>query len=265
MKGNFKANENIFEKNTKNLNLHYDKKGWENKDIKDLFDVEILKVGGKNKITDDGIKNMTKVYHLDIQKNDVITDNGICEMYNVLVMSLLWTKKVTNVGIMHMTKIYSLDLRRNYKITDEGIENMTQMKVLLLGDRSKITDDVLRKMHLVHTFQPNNHITNDGIKHMTNMKYLDLHENKKITYDGIKNMKQLQIVNCPSNDLAKSLEDNNQDDIIMNEKFNRGIDKYNKIKKEIDYEIQELANKKSTNNEKNKISDDWEKDIMIKL
>jgi len=63
---------------------------------------------------------MVNVTKLNLNRNSIITDEGIKYMINIIDLYLSHSK-ITNEGIKNMINIKKLDLSYNKTITDKGI------------------------------------------------------------------------------------------------------------------------------------------------
>jgi hypothetical protein len=71
----------------------------------------------KNPITDDGIKELFQLTHLNISSNKSITNTGIKDLTNISPLDLSSNLNITNEGIRKLNLTY-LNLSYNGCITD---------------------------------------------------------------------------------------------------------------------------------------------------
>jgi hypothetical protein len=129
-------------------------------------------------ITDDDLKHLKNVKHLDLSRCHQITDEGMKHLpQNLKSLNLSDCRKITDDGLMHLnslTNLQSLNLSGNAlfrgKISNAGVKHIT-----------KLTN--LTHLKLAHC----DHITDEGVKDLaklTKLQSLDLWAGGNITYSA---------------------------------------------------------------------------------
>jgi hypothetical protein len=132
-------------------------------EMKYFTNLTLLNLDYNQIITNNGIKGLSNLTSLVLSEN--VSDNGIKGLTNLTLLNLGYNEDITNSGIKCLTKLTSLYLSLNKVIDDDGIKGLTNLTKLNLGF--------------------NNVIKDNGIKGLTNLIELDLNWNRKITDDGI--------------------------------------------------------------------------------
>ena len=153
-------------------------------DLKHLKNVKHLDLSGCRNITDAGLKhlseNLTNLQSLNLSHCHHITDEGLKDLAKYLTnlthLDLSWCIKITDEGLEILTnliKLQILNLTWCDKITDEAIKNLPQnLKSLNLSDCRKITDEGLKKLEKLTKLQNLDlsgcyEITDAGLKHLS--------------------------------------------------------------------------------------------------
>ena len=77
-----------------------------------------------DRLIDEGIKNLSQLQALNLDRNEKITDEGIKNLSQLQTLNLNYNKKITDEGIKNLSQLQTLNLSCNNKITDEGIKNL---------------------------------------------------------------------------------------------------------------------------------------------
>ena len=96
--------------------------------IKLLTNLTHIDLSDNENITDEGIKHLTNLIYLYLVCNTNITDEGIKPLINLTYLYLFWNENITDVGIKPLINLTSLRLEMNEKITYEGIKHLTKLK-----------------------------------------------------------------------------------------------------------------------------------------
>lgn len=115
--------------------------------------IQMLCLKRNDNITDDTLKLLTNLTHLNLKTNERITDNGLIFLTKLTHLNLCQNRRIANEGISHLTSLNVLDISDSH-ITDDGIQDLTQLVVL--------------------TALGNNNITLNVIQHFSNLTTLDL-------------------------------------------------------------------------------------------
>lgn len=134
-------------------------------------------MNGKPSITNESVKNLTQLTHLDIRLNENINEEAISRLTN---LTFLRCNSITkNEGIQNLTRLKTLYL--GHSITDEAFFNLTNLTRLIVEERG-ITDQTLKRLTQLLRLQyySNNHITHEGLSHLTNLRHLNFRFNSLI-------------------------------------------------------------------------------------
>jgi len=137
-------------------------------DLKFFKRIQSLNIFQSSKITDKGLKYLTGIKSLTLNRN-----NGI----------------ITDEGLKYLTGIKSLTLNQNNGIiTDEGLKYLTGIKELNLNSNRNITDKGLKHLKGIQKLKlfENTNITDEGLDYLKGIQSLDVHWNRNVTYKGLK-------------------------------------------------------------------------------
>lgn len=96
------------------------------------LNIEFMKNNTLNKITNNGLKNLTKLTHLNLRSNDVITDDGIKDLINLTHLNLRENNNITDHGICNLKNLIYINLCHNNKITFSGLKDLPNLKAIYL-------------------------------------------------------------------------------------------------------------------------------------
>lgn len=147
-------------------------------DLNHLTNLRILDISNSHKITNDGIKSLTKLTELDISGNmNYVTD--ITHLTNLTTLYMSGNANITHIH--NLTKLRKLSIRGDCKINDIEIKSLTNLTEFNASDNNKITD----VNHLVNleelNAQYNCGIADEGISSLTNLTKIYIHGNPNIT------------------------------------------------------------------------------------
>lgn len=141
------------------------------KGISDLTNLCILDVG-EMQIGDNGVSRLTSLTELYMRDNDKITDNGIRNMTNL--KHLMCNNLVTDESICHLVKLRDLILCGNSAISDKSISRLTNLTVLCIPSwADNITDNSVSFLtNLTSLTAITNQLTGECIERLTNLRSL---------------------------------------------------------------------------------------------
>ena len=133
-----KLNKNIIEKHKNDLNKIMcvscdDSINWDlnDRDLMGLNKLDTL-ILPLNKITNEGLKYIPNIQHLNLHYNKNITNKGLKYIPNIQYLDLYFNEKITNEGLKYIPNIQYLNLYHNEKITDEGLKYIPNIQHLNL-------------------------------------------------------------------------------------------------------------------------------------
>ena len=108
--------------------------------IKNLSILTNLNLNKNTLITNDNIKNLTNLTSLSLVENEIITDDGIKDLTNLISLNLGWNNKITDNGVKNLTNLISLNLTHNNKITGNCIKQLSHLTNIIYGDDSYLNN-----------------------------------------------------------------------------------------------------------------------------
>lgn len=145
--------------------------------------VEEIFIDDACKITDLGLKLMTKIHSLILLDSKTITNTSVSNLRFLNKLVLIGeTPSVTDLCLPKLKALTSLHLINNTTITSNGIKNLTQLKCLVLNNAALIENHGLHKLINLSELDLafNNKITTAGISKLSNLLTLSLCNNTKI-------------------------------------------------------------------------------------
>lgn len=126
-------------------------------DICDFCDIRWLRTPDFDwsNITDDGIKKLTNITHLDLDFNEYITNEGISALTNLRFLDLSGNDNITNIVLKNFTKLETLILDFNSSIKRIEIDSITELHLehnYGINDQNLIGLTKLRSLVLVSNF-----------------------------------------------------------------------------------------------------------------
>lgn len=178
----------------------------------DILDDEILEkfphltsysVGNFMKVSDKGIKILTKLEKLSCRGICKITDASICHLANLKFLDCVGNKNITQKSLINLRNLEILVVRQNFKLSSDTIRSLKKLREIWIyryDDRLRVKFDttntaiVIKKNFVVDTYQKllkYNNITkiiaadmNDIILNCkTNTSYYILYQDKIISAD----------------------------------------------------------------------------------
>lgn len=150
--------------------------------IQHLTKIKKLNISGCTRITDEGLRNMSEIEELTVNK--LITDDGIKHMTRLRVLDMRNNLYITGSCFKYLPLLCSLDFTKSYHETIFGAKKQkipTNENLILIAHQ-------LTSLHMAGC----QHITNDILKKMTNLQTLCITDCKQITDEGIENLNKLQ-------------------------------------------------------------------------
>lgn len=138
--------------------------------------------GARCNISDDGLKYLTNLTHLDLSNDSWISDLGIQNLTKLQTLCLADAyNRVTSSGVSQLVNLTKLDISGMNLITDYGIRGLEQLLSLTLDIDSKVTDEGISNLINLTFLSLNDLITDAGISPLTNLTKLDLRGNRLVT------------------------------------------------------------------------------------
>lgn len=164
-----------------------------NVDIGKFKNLTVLECGMLVPTKDRDLRKLKKLQHLGLRCNQTITNDGIKNMTSLTSLNIQRYYGIDNcIGNAGLKKLNlnTLNISLNPRISDRGIEHMTNLKYLFVdGRNSNITNTGLRNLNLYYLSANNNDkITNEGIEHMTDLFVVYAENNDFITAEGLKHL-----------------------------------------------------------------------------
>lgn len=155
------------------------------------------------------VKSMTNLETLGIQSRFTLTIDDLCEMPNLVHLSLggsipfVDLSRLTRIGsltldnvtcrghdmhIVFPSSLRNLRLKHNYSVTDTDFANLTNLRSLILEMTRRITDDALKHLDLLEEIDirgSTSSITDMGLGYLTSLRKLCVDRYSHVTDKAI--------------------------------------------------------------------------------
>ena len=143
-----------------------------------LVRLTTLKLSNSENITDEGLRQLTAITHLDLCENRSVTTLAVTRLGNLQVLGLRRNTMIYFVP----DQVRDLDIRGNSIITGKKLQLLTTLTALTLDANDIITGDDISVLTNLTSISLNYNmmISNAGITHMTKLKDIYLYGNTQI-------------------------------------------------------------------------------------
>ncbi len=173
--------------------------------IKQLTKLQRLELNHNHRITDDSIKNLIHLDLLSLENNYLITDHGISTLTNLKCIGLINDDKITINGLRHLPKLAGLTLKNNGNISNEDVSQLKLESLLIsTASKCKLTSDMtnLTSLYLMgHTTY-----TDDVLGKLTKLRQLTIvNDHLPLSAKTLSLLTNLNSLRCNEDDIRKHI------------------------------------------------------------
>lgn len=92
-----------------------------------------------------GLRNLSRFTHLNLNNNSTITDEGIKNLPHLTELTLGFAN-ITDTGLANLPQLTHLDLSYDQRITDKGLHNLPNLQVLTVRPNNTITNNCITQL-----------------------------------------------------------------------------------------------------------------------
>jgi hypothetical protein len=159
----------------------------------EIVELKLIPNKSGTKVTDAGLKAMTRLTSLNLICNKTITDSGLSNL-SLLRTLILDANVISNASLVRLTGLTALTLMRCSHITMDGIRVLTNLTHLSLNeDRLKYPNDCLKKLTKLESLSLayNKVISDSAFSRLNNLTHLDLRKTEYVTDATMKHLTNL--------------------------------------------------------------------------